>query len=205
MINVSGSNPLFPGGSRLEILSEAGVPILETSHQESPRAGQSGISGYRRVAENSWIGMQGLDSCVGLVVLWKEGDRTQAVVAHFNVQDDAGETLRQYEAKHGLFIPPGATAFIGGGEESAKSLSLLKGVIGALKSRKAKISSYHPYSSLWVSEKGLLAFSYDRSIYARDYTSPIGREAMDARQKELTAKNAADTLKAQLANGAIKR
>lgn len=189
MPNVNGSNPSAFGSSRLDILKAEGIPVLETSHQEAPRSGQAGISGYRRVAADAWLGMGGLDSCVGLVILWKEGERTQAIVSHFNVEHDPKATLDQYEAKYGLFIPAGAVAYLAGGEESSESLSLLKGVIAALKAKKARISSYHPYSSMWVSEKGLLAYSFDRkSIYAGGYVSEAGREAMNARQQEVTAR-----------------
>lgn len=203
MPNVEGGNPLVVNGTREEILADAGVPVLESSHQVSPRRGQTGIGGYRSLGADDWIGMQGLDSCVGMVIQWKEGDHTQAIVAHFNVQHDPKATLEQYEAKHGLFVPAGATAYLAGGEDSRPSLSLLKGVIAALKARKARIASYQPYTSLWVNDKGLLGYSFDgRGIYAGGYTSAAGREAMEARQKELRERNAAATAAAQAARRA---
>lgn len=200
MENVRGSHPSGLATSREGLLKDEGIPVLETSHQERPRSGQVGISGYRSVAPGSWIGMGGLDSCVGLVVQWKEGERTQAIVAHFNVESDPRATIEQYEAKYGLFIPAGATAYVAGGEESSESVGLLKGVIAALKSKKARIAAYHPYSSMWVNDQGLLAYSFDRkSIYAGGYVSAAGAEAMKERQKAVAAKFDADTKASQAA------
>lgn len=200
MENVRGGHPSGLTSTRDAVLKDEGIPVLETSHQERPRSGQVGISGYRRVAPGSWIGMGGLDSCVGLVVRWTEGDRVQAIVAHFNVEADPRATIEQYEAKYGLFIPAGATAYVAGGEESSESVGLLKGVIAALKGKKVRIQAYHPYSSLWVSDQGLLAYSFDRkSIYAGGYVSAAGAEAMKERQTAVAAKFDADTKAAQAA------
>ncbi len=170
--------------SRAALLESAGIPIVETSRLEPTRSGAAGITGYRAVSEGAWIGMGGLASCVGLVVMWQAEGRTQAIVSHFSVEHDPKATLDQYEAKHGLFIPAGAVAYLAGGEDERQSRDLVQAVIDALKIRKASVKSYHPYSSLWVSDKGLLAYSFDReSIYATGYVSADGQAAMSERQK----------------------
>lgn len=111
------------------------------------------MEGYDSVPAETWVGTTGMDSCIGVILRWPSG---RVLVAHFASGNSPAASLAAYAAHRPQFDPRGATAFVGGGDDSPESNGMLGELLQHLKSRGVS-ASYVPRDSMPVDANGELA------------------------------------------------